>query len=260
VLARSCGSASEVGKSDCRERPREIVGIVGDVRQFDLSTKSFSEIYVAQPQQSVHCTADLTETRLHKSLVVRTSFLSKGLMDSLRKTVAELVTDSPVFGITTVRQMLTNSARSEGFFAQLLGAFAGVALLLAMIDASETYSYVAGTVALNFTDPISHHRFGIYGNFYGSPSVPGSLRKVRPGQWALIRVRKKIEVFEDWWWTRLKDSQPLNVKASANLLLYKMTYLPSQENSSATEHSMCLPFPTKEVAQFDVTLWPHEQQ
>ena len=127
-------------------------------------------------------------------------------------------------------------------------------------DATETYSYVAGAVALNFTDPSSHHRFAIYGNFYGSPSVPGSLRKLQPGQWALIRVRKKIEVFEEWWWRRFKDSQPLNVKASANLWLNKVTYFPSQDNSSATEQSMCIPFPTKEVAQLDVTLWPREQQ
>ena len=123
------------------ERPREIVGIVGDVRQVDLSTKSFSEIYVAHPQQSVHCTADLTETRLHKSLVVRTSFLSKGLMDSLRKTVAELVSDSPVFGITTMHEVVANSARTEGFFAQLLGTFSGVALLLASIGIYGVISY-----------------------------------------------------------------------------------------------------------------------
>jgi len=127
-------------------------------------------------------------------------------------------------------------------------------------DATETYSYVAGAVTLDFTDPISHHSFAIYGNFYGSPSVPGSLRKLEPGQWALIRVRRKIEGFEDWWSTRLKDSQPLNVTASANLLLNGVTYFPRQENSAATEHSTCIPFPTKQVAQVDTTLWPHEQQ
>jgi putative ABC transport system permease protein len=123
------------------ERPREIVGVVGDVRQFELSTKSFPEIYAPQPQQGTHCTADMTETRLHKSLVVRTSFISKSLMDTLRKTVAELVSDSPVFGITTVQQTVANSARTEAFFSQLLGTFSGVALLLATIGIYGVISY-----------------------------------------------------------------------------------------------------------------------
>ena len=127
-------------------------------------------------------------------------------------------------------------------------------------DATETYSYMAGAVSLNFEDPISHHRFAIFGNFYGSASVPGSLRKLEPGQWALIRVRTKIEVFEDWWSTRPKDSQPLNVTASANLLMSRVTYVPGSENGSATQHSTCVPFPTKEVTQLDVMLWPREQQ
>jgi hypothetical protein len=130
-------------------------------------------------------------------------------------------------------------------------------------DATEAYSYVAGTVALNFTDPVSQHSFGIYGNFYGSPALPGSIRELLPGQWALIRVRKKIEVFEEWWWNRLKEykeSLPLNVKATASLMLNTVTYFPSQENSSATDNSMCIPLRTKNVAQLDVALWPRESK
>jgi|SRR5271169_2798341 len=127
-------------------------------------------------------------------------------------------------------------------------------------DATEAYSYVAGTVALNFTDPVSEHSFGIYGNFYGSPALPGSIRELPPGQWALIRARKKIEVFEEWWWNRLKESLPLNVKATASLMLNTVTYFPGQENSSATEKSMCIPLGRKEVAQLDVALWPRESE
>jgi putative ABC transport system permease protein len=126
------------------ERPREIVGVVGDVRQFELSTKSFPEIYAPQPQQGPHCTADMTETRLHKSLVVRTGFASRNLIDTLRRTVAELVSDSPVFGITTVQQTVANSARTEAFFSQLLATFSGVALLLATIGIYGVISYSVG--------------------------------------------------------------------------------------------------------------------
>jgi putative ABC transport system permease protein len=126
------------------ERPREIVGVVGDVKQFELSTKSFPEIYVPLAQQSTHCTADMTETRLHKSLVVRTTLISKGLMNNLRKTVTDLVSDSPVFGITTVQQTVSKSAKTESFFSQLLGTFSGVALLLATIGVYGVISYSVG--------------------------------------------------------------------------------------------------------------------
>ena len=125
-------------------------------------------------------------------------------------------------------------------------------------DATETYSYLNGMFYLNFKDPISERSFGIFRNSYGSASVPVSLRTLKPGEWVSVRVRRKIEIYDDWWWTRLKDP-PLNLKASADIFLYRATYVPSHGNDPATETSMCMAFPTKTVGQFDVTLWPREQ-
>jgi putative ABC transport system permease protein len=123
------------------ERPREIIGVVGNVRQFRLGMDPFPEIYAPYPQQARHCTAGATETRLHKSLVLRTSSVSKGLIDSVRRTVAELDQDSPVFGITTVQETISHSTHLERFYTQLLGGFALVALLLAAIGIYGVISY-----------------------------------------------------------------------------------------------------------------------
>lgn len=123
------------------ERPREIVGAVGNVRQFRLARDSAPEIYAPYPQLARHCNPGQTETRLHKSLVLRTSSESKSFIDSVRRAVTEVDHDSPVFGITTVQETVSESANLERFYTQLLGGFALVALLLAAIGIYGVISY-----------------------------------------------------------------------------------------------------------------------
>jgi ABC-type antimicrobial peptide transport system permease subunit len=123
------------------ERSREIIGIVGDVKQFASDFDPQPEIYAPYLQQPKQSPSMFTETRLHKNLVLRTSFESKGLIDNLRKTVAELDKNSPVYGITTVRQVVLNSTTVERFYTQLLGGFAVVALLLAAIGIYGVISF-----------------------------------------------------------------------------------------------------------------------
>ena len=123
------------------ERPREIVGVVGNVRQYELAREPGPEMYSALVQQPQHCSPGFTETRLHKSLVLRTAIESQTLTDSVRKVTAELAPDSPVFGVQTVRQMVASSTTLEKFYTQLLVAFGAAALLLAAVGIYGVTSY-----------------------------------------------------------------------------------------------------------------------
>jgi hypothetical protein len=79
-------------------------------------------------------------------------------------------------------------------------------------DSLESYTFLHAAISLTFTDPDSNRSFAIYANSFGS--LDRSTRKLLPGEWIFVRAHQKIEAYEEWWWTKIKDSSPLNVRAS----------------------------------------------
>ena len=126
------------------EKPRQIVGVVQDVKQFSLTEPAEPEAFVPYQQLSSRIDPSWSESRVHKSIIIRTHADPKELMASMRRIIAELAPESAIFGITTVERTVSQSATNWRFLSQVLELFAGIALLLAVIGIYGVISYSIG--------------------------------------------------------------------------------------------------------------------
>ncbi len=105
--------------------PRAIVGVVGDVRHHGLERALQPQVYVMQAQWA------WAETLM--TLVVRTSGDPVALAPTLRAVVREVDAGQPVTDIRSYDDVIARTTSTRRFVAGTLGAFAVLALLLAVV-------------------------------------------------------------------------------------------------------------------------------
>jgi putative ABC transport system permease protein len=112
--------------------PREIVGIVGDVRHESLDTESGAEYYVPYTQSP----------EAVMSLVVRSSADNpESLAAGVREVIKQIDKDQYVGAIQPMTKLVTDSVARRRFNALLTGLFAIVALLLASVGIFGVLNY-----------------------------------------------------------------------------------------------------------------------
>jgi putative ABC transport system permease protein len=140
VQLRILGDATGVNPEE--DRPRQIVGVVGDVRQFGAGSEPSPVMYSSYRQHVMAYPGGLYLEHLWKSITVRTAGDPLGMVTSLQKAAADVDRDQPLFGIQTMEQGVAESLAGSGFLMRLFGIFAMVALGLAAVGIYGVISFV----------------------------------------------------------------------------------------------------------------------
>ena len=112
---------------------REIVGVVGDVRDVALSRKPGPMMYVPFAQAPLW----------GGEIVVRTSLSASGVAAGIRQAVHPIDKNLPVTDIEFLADALGQSISQERFRTFLLGSFSAIALILAAVGIFGVISYLA---------------------------------------------------------------------------------------------------------------------
>ena len=110
---------------------REIIGVVGDVRNRGLDTAPKQAYYVPQTQVPFD----------QMVMVVKTADDPHNLISAATKQVSAMDPDIPVFGVKTMEEYLSTSVAAPRFSTTLLTIFAGVALVLTVVGLYGVMSY-----------------------------------------------------------------------------------------------------------------------
>jgi predicted permease len=102
---------------------REVVGVVGDVRDRALDTEPGPQIYVPFAQRPTGALF----------LVVRTADVPLSALPSLRRAIRDVDTDLPVYGVTTMERLARDAVRDRRVARAVLAGFAAAALALAAL-------------------------------------------------------------------------------------------------------------------------------
>jgi putative ABC transport system permease protein len=126
------GKRIAVGRARSPEDWINVIGVVKDVRQMELTAEPAPQMYLSYRQYGFFDAQDL---------VVKTDVDPASMASTVRKAVWEIDKDQPVSNIRTMETILADSIARQRFSMLLLAIFAAVALVLAAVGIYGVMSY-----------------------------------------------------------------------------------------------------------------------